>query len=173
MVAEESRRGAALPCADAASARVVHRTRERLRLRVASRRHDLPFFLALYEDLRNQPEIAEISINPATASVLLWFDPNDGASIESALTRSGRLALVSHADAGQPAGTERHRFHVTLNDMRILLFLIMLGISIQQIVKGQLLAPALTLSLYLADLLAGIRMEHTAAEVPAASDDAA
>jgi hypothetical protein len=57
--------------------------------------------------------------------------------------------------------------------MRILLFLIMLGVSIQQIAKGQLLAPVLTLSLYLADLLAGIRMEHTAAEVPAANDDAA
>jgi hypothetical protein len=172
MVAEESGPGSGLPYADAAPARVVHRTRERLRLRIASRRHDLPFFLALYEDLRNQPEIAEISINPATASVLLWFDPIEGPDIESALTRSGRLTLVSPNAGGQPADTERHRFHVTLNDMRILLFLIMLGLSIQQLAKGQLLAPALTISLYLADLLAGIRMEHTAAEVSAQTADA-
>ena len=113
------------------------------------------------------------SRNPATASVLLWFDASEGPVIESALTRSGRLALVPQGEGGQPADPERHRFHVTLNDMRFLLFLIMLGLSIQQLAKGQLLAPALTLSLYLADLLAGIRMEHAAAEVPPQTDETA
>jgi hypothetical protein len=156
----------------ATPARIVHRTRERLRLRLPSRRHDLPFFLALYDDLRGQPEIEEVTINPATGSVLVWFAPFDADQIEPALMRSGRLQLVDTEPGGE-AGTGSHGFYASINNMRILLFLLLVVLSIQQLMKGQLLAPALTLLLYVADFVAGIRLEHAATVPPPQTDNSA
>jgi hypothetical protein len=156
----------------ATPARIVHRTQERLRLRLPSRLHDLPFFLALYDDLRGQPEIDEVTINPATGSVLVWFPSVDADQIEPALMRSGRLQLVD-SDPGSEADGGRHGFYSSINNMRALLFLLMVAVSIQQVMKGQLLAPALTLLLYVADLVAGIRLEHSAVAPPSENDDTA
>jgi hypothetical protein len=146
-----------------APARIVHRTRERARLRVPGRRRDLPYFLALYEELRANPEIDEVSINPVTGSVLLGFAAEHGRSIERLLADSRLLSLVP-----DPAAAEGHphTFHTSLNDMRILIFVIMLGLSVQQLLKGQFLVPILTMALYVADLAAGLRLEQDAAVQP-------
>jgi len=143
------------------TARIVHRSTGRLRLRLPQRRHDLPFFLSLYESLRAQPEIDEVSINPATASVLIWLDPAREDALAGALTRSGLAPLEDHQL--HPEHAERHLFHVSVNDMRIVVFLIMTTLSIHQLLKGQLLAPALTMLLYVVDLAVGMRMERDAA----------
>jgi len=142
-------------------ARVVHQSHGRLRLRLPQRRRDLPFFLSLYEELNAQPEIDEVSINPATGSVLLWFDPVQAPALPKALTRGGLLRLDG-SDL-HPEHAERHLFHVSLNDMRIIVFLIMTALSIHQLLKGQLLAPALTMLLYVIDLAVGMRLERDAA----------
>ncbi len=47
--------------------------------------------------------------------------------------------------------------------MRIVVFLIMAALSIHQLLRGQLLAPALTMLLYIVDLAVGMRMERDAA----------
>jgi len=150
-----------------AAARIVHRTRERARLRVPGRRRDLDYFLALYEDLRARPGIDEVSINPVTGSVVLTFPADQGARLESILSGSPLLALTP----GPPSDTAAaeghpHTFHTSLNDMRILIFLIMLGLSIQQLLKGQVLVPILTMVLYVVDLAAGLRLEDDAAVQP-------
>lgn len=132
-----------------------------MRLRLPQRRHDLPFFLSLYESLRAQPEIDEVTINPATSSVLIWFDPAHEDALASALTRGGLTLPDDHQL--QPEHAERHLFHVSVNDMRIVVFLIMTTLSIHQLLKGQLLAPALTMLLYVVDLAVGMRMERDAA----------
>ncbi|WP_295881969.1 hypothetical protein [uncultured Thiohalocapsa sp.] len=159
----------------AAAARIAHRSSGRLRLRLPQRRHDLPFFLALYEALSAAPEIDEVTINPATGSVLLWFDPVHEAALPSALSRTGLLLLDE--DQLHPEHAERHLFHVSLNDMRIVVFLIMTTLSIHQLLKGQLLAPALTMLLYVVDLAVGMRLERDAAAghgaEPAAAADTA
>lgn len=151
------------------TARVVHRTRGRLRLRLPSRRYDLPFFMQLYDNLRRQPEIDEVTINPTTGSVLVWYAPEDADGIDQALTRGGRLRIVAADPPGTPPGTPRgnqpaadHAFHMGITDMRIILFVLMAGVSAHQLIKGQLLAPVLTMLLYLVDLAAGIRLEQRA-----------
>ena len=152
-------------------AHIAHRSSGRVRLRLPRRRHDLPFFLGLYEDLKGQPEIDEVTINPATGSVLVWFDPVHEDTLPDALTRGGLLAL--HEGDLHPEHAERHRFHVSLNDMRIMVFLIMLLLSVQQLLKGQLLASALTMLLYVIDLAVGMRLERDAAAGHYAPADAA
>jgi hypothetical protein len=153
------------------TARIAHRSTGRLRLRLPHRRRDLPFFLRLYEDLRHQPEIDEVTINPGTGSVLVWFDPHHTDALPDALTRGGLLHL-READL-HPDHVERHHFHMSLNDMRIIVFLIMTGLSVHQLLKGQLLAPALTMLLYVIDLAVGMRLERDAAAGHHADADAA
>ncbi|WP_462320755.1 hypothetical protein [Halochromatium sp.] len=140
-------------------ARVVHRTAERWRLRVPARKRDLPYFIGLYEALRAQPEIHEVTINPVTGSLLVWFAPADAAALPDALTRDGLLQLADRPEESAAA----HAFHVSVNDTRILVFLIILALSAYQLSKKQFLAPALTLSLYLIDLVAGLKLERDAA----------
>jgi hypothetical protein len=153
-------------------ARVAHRSCGRLRLRLPQRRRDLPFFLQAYADLRAQPEIDEVNINPATGSILLWYDPAREHSLAEAVNRSGLLLLDDAAL--HPEHAQRHRFHVSVNDMRIMVFLIMASLSIHQLLKGQLLAPALTMLLYVIDLAVGMRIERDAAagHAPVADDNA-
>jgi hypothetical protein len=143
------------------TARVAHRSTGRLRLRLPQRRHDLAFFLEVYEALRGQPEIDEVTINPTTGSVLLWYDPAEEDALAEAVGRTGLLQL--HEGDLHPQQDERHLFHVSINDMRITIFLIMTALSIHQLLKGQLVAPALTMLLYLIDLAVGMRMERDAA----------
>ena len=81
--------------------------------------------------------------------------------IADALTRGGLLQL--HEEQLHPEHAERHLFHMSLNDMRIMVFLIMAILSVQQLLKGQLLAPALTMLLYVVDLAVGMRLERDAA----------
>lgn len=167
-----------------AAARIVHRTRERWRLRVPARRHDLDYAIALYDALRAEPEIREVTVNPVTAGVLVWFDPADTAALPEALQRSGLLRLAPDAPAGslnagarlqpgQPPASDsggsaalgaHHAYHMSVNDIRILVFLIMLALSIYQLTRKQFVAPALTMALYVIDLITGLKMEHDVAE---------
>jgi len=144
-----------------APARIIHRTRERARLRVAGRRRDLPYFLALYDDLRARPGIDEVSINPLTGSVLLGFHADHGGRLHELLADSKLLLLAPESATAGMAG-HPHAFHSSLNNMRILVFVIMLALSIQQLLKGHLLVPILTILLYVVDLAAGLRLEREA-----------
>jgi hypothetical protein len=180
-------------------ARVVHRSAERWRLRIPERKRDLDYFIRLYEALRVQPEIREVTVNPITGSLLVWPASPDPTPLRAALTRSGLFQLTdteadgaavprttstseatsrptaaadatateqassqSGAHLGSHPGTQ-HAFHVSVNDTRILVFLIMLALSLYQLSKKQFLAPALTMALYLIDLLAGLKLERDAA----------
>ncbi len=181
-----------MPETDVPIARVMHRTGERWRLKIPERKRDLAYFIRLYEALRRQPEIREVTANPITASLLVWFARCDEPHLTDALTRDGLMRLVeADASAGSISGsgvsssgasssgasscaeaatTEsaphpsvHHAFHVSVNDTRILVFLIMLGLSLYQLSKKQFLTPALTMALYLIDLLAGLKLERDAA----------
>ncbi|KAA6185533.1 hypothetical protein F2Q65_08625 [Thiohalocapsa marina] len=147
------------------AALVVHRTRRRLRLRVPSRRGDLEFFLALYDRLRQAPEVEDLSINPTTGGVLIWHDPAQIHRMAEVLARQGRLRLCTPAHATS-AATEGPALQRSPANLRLVLLLVMVGLSVRQLMRGQLLAPALTLVLYLVDLAATLRLEEELATAP-------
>jgi hypothetical protein len=156
-------------------AQVTHRTRGRLRLRIPEKRRDLPFFLALYEELRQAPHIGEVVMNPLTGSVLLRFDEANRAVIADSLEQSHLIAVIEvpspgriPARAGLTEGGERDaQLARRATDLRAALFLVMLGLSVHQILRGHFFAPVLTLLLYGVDLAAGYRREKQAAPVSA------
>jgi hypothetical protein len=147
---------------------IVHQTRDRLRLRVRQKRNDLAFFLEFYEQLRRTPAVEEISMNPATGSVLVHFDGRRRNTLMGALADSSLIDLspqpmpaVGQGSQSRREGAWRERFLAgevgKPTDARTLLFLIVLGLSIHQVLRGQFLAPALTLLMYGADFAAGRR----------------
>lgn len=146
---------------------LVHRSRGRLRLRIPSKRRDLGYFVDLYEQLRPVPGISDLVVNPKTASVLVLYDEAQHNELSAALSTTGLFDL-------EPAtqGAETEAVHPALesgggaspqsavNDMRVIVFVIMLGVSIHQLMQGKIFAPVLTTLLYAVDLGMGFRQER-------------
>ena len=151
-------------------AQIVHQTRGRLRLRIPEKRKDLPYFVGLYEQLQQTPAVEEITMNPLTGSVLLQFDAGRRNTLIGALADSRLIELGAIPASGIPPadGSRRNKGQLdrslpgqirSATDARTVLFLIVLGLSIHQLLKGQILAPALTLLMYGADLAVGRKRE--------------
>jgi hypothetical protein len=129
-----------------------------VRLRIAEKRRDLAFFLELYDHLRRAPGVEEVTMNPATGSVLLRFDRRRRNTLFGALTDSPMIALEDQSFFGAPNrqnGKDAGRIGRFLasrggsaSDPRTILSLIVLSLAIRQLLRGQLLAPAVTLTLY-------------------------
>jgi hypothetical protein len=152
------------------SAKIVHRTQNRLRLRIAEKRRDLPYFVDLYEHLRREPGIDEVTMNPLTGTVLLRFDAQRRNTVIGALADSPHFALGPHpqdalarsGEGGAPERIERFLSHTgpSATNPKTIIFLIMLGLSVRQMFKGQILAPLLTMAIYSVDFAAGLKHEQ-------------
>ena len=160
-----------------AQAYIVHQTRGRVRLRIPEKRKQLPFFLDLYADLQKTPAVKEVTMNPATGSVLLRFDEHKDRALMSALADCDLIELAGNACSGLPvqqsAGQEKGRIARFLekrgssaSDSRTIVFIIVLIFSIQQVRNGQFFGPVLTMLLYGADLAVGLRKDTEPVEVP-------
>jgi hypothetical protein len=128
-----------------------------VRLRIAEKRGDLAFFLELYDQLRGAPGVEEITMDPRTGSVLLRFDEQRRNSLFGTLADSPLIAVVpppgfGFGDRGRTEAGPIGRFlasrGTSVTDPRLIVTLIMLGLAVRQLLKGQLLAPAVTLALY-------------------------
>jgi hypothetical protein len=72
--------------------RLVHRTRDRMRLRISEKRKDIRYFVDMYEILRKIPGVTDVVINPVTGSVLLYFPEELGAPVLRSLQHKLRSA---------------------------------------------------------------------------------
>lgn len=151
-------------------AEIVHQLGTRLRLKVAERRRDLPWFVQLYEELRVIPGVSEVRVNPSTGSALVHFERGRGESVAAEIAGLPQIALesppaalraLSQTSSALDAATQRG-----VNDLRLVLFLLTLLISVYQLSRGQYLAPALTLLLYGMELASGFMLERAAEEEP-------
>jgi hypothetical protein len=145
-------------------AHVVHQTKGRMRLRIPRRRKDLPYFLDLYEDLRQVPDITDVVINPSTASVLLYFPEKSARPVLYSLQRIGLLQNDGGEQSSRPLLgriqgllTDRQG---AATDARTILLTIMIGIAIHQALRGRILAPALSALWYAYDLIAARKRER-------------
>ncbi|MEA3274230.1 MAG: hypothetical protein U9Q81_02825 [Pseudomonadota bacterium] len=152
-------------------ARIVHQTRERLRLRIPEKRKDLPFFLDLYDELRRIPGVTEVVANPMTGSLLLRFPDGYGSAVTSVLAKSPRLCLGGTGAHGKQAPSPTaHSFGGIdrvfaeagrVTDLRTVLFLLVLGLTVRQVLRGQILAPALTMLIYGVNLVSSFKQKET------------
>ena len=136
---------------------LVHRTRGRMRLRVTDKRKDIPYFLALYENLRRIPGVTDVVINPDTGSILLHFPGESEAPILHSLARVGLLSADVDAQRRPGLLGRMEQFlakgHRDATQARSVLMVIMIALALYQVRRGVLIAPALTLVWYAYDML--------------------
>jgi len=149
-----------------ARAEVAHATRGRARIRLPSAKGDARFFTRVEEELRGVPGVADVRVNPTTASVLVRHAGDLGAIAQHARARDlfelsdlptgaapeGRAAESSSA-RGHAAGwtlDEVRRRLLRLDeivrersnesvDVRMMVFAALLGGSVYQLTRGKFL----------------------------------
>jgi hypothetical protein len=88
-----------------AQAYVVHRTTNRLRLKVPSHKEDEAFFASLRQELLGQRGIVCVDVNPLTASVLIMHDGTLDLRAEHGQAKQHGASPVSIA-TGEPSSRD-------------------------------------------------------------------
>jgi hypothetical protein len=158
----DPRDGAGLP-----EARIAHATPNRVRLKVPAKRHDEAFFRAIAQRLAGWQNVDRVEVNPVTASVLVHFsDPT--ALMREAINGNNdlfRIVYPEQQEHGPPPllarlqetaatadGSLRHWTGGAL-DLRTAIFAALFIGGLQQLVQGNVAAPAATLLWYAATVL--------------------
>jgi hypothetical protein len=128
-------------------ARIVHRTRRRLRLRVPDQRGNHLWFARLQDAVGDIPAIEDALFNPRTASILLSFADGDADGVIQALSALDQLRLpVSATPSSQPnttAGADAGNVGWPGPDeLRTLVKLLVVGLLIRELWQGRWLVPA-------------------------------
>lgn len=155
------------------SAHIAHRMPGRLRLRVAERRGDEAWFRGAVAQLRECPTVSDVSASPVTGSLLVRHDGPDIDVIQS-YARALELFEVAQDPAPPAAHTAApdslirgrlvdadrwvRRESANGTDLRSLALVGLLGASVWQALRGQVLPAAGTL-LWYALTLSGTRSD--------------
>lgn len=141
------------------SAYVVHRLRGRLRLRLPQRKGEADYFATLRERLLALPGVVEIRANPLSGSVLCHYEGGDEAALMTQLEQALELRLEEgeppRSPALQPLESGMQHLEQLLQqqsgggtDLRALLFLTLAGLALRQILRGEIMTPAVPLIWY-------------------------
>jgi hypothetical protein len=135
-------------------ASIAHQVRGRMRLRVREKRQDSDYFEAARTRLESLPGVEQVTVNNSTASIVLYHELPDNDALLEQLGNTGLFAFSTAAEPEAAAfeslrsglsGIESALRHGTAGgvDLRTLAFLGMMGLTLHQIVRGQVLGPAL------------------------------
>jgi hypothetical protein len=149
--------------AEPPTAAVVHRLPGRIRLRIPDRRGDLGYFDRLALELAMLDQVRRVSVNPATASLLLHYEEPLDRMVETARTQ-GLFTLADLTLRLEPIEQRlRQTFasadvtvrEATAGELDLLgaAALGMLGLAALQALRGQLLGPAFNLAWYAGTLV--------------------
>jgi hypothetical protein len=146
-----------------ASAHIAHESAGRLRVRVPARRGNEGFFQQAVDALASMPGVSHVQANPVTASILVLherevanvaefaeqqrlfrLDPEPSSGLPAAVRVSAALRRIDHTLFGARGGQA---------ELRTVAFLALLALATHQTVKGNVMAPAVTLLWYALTLL--------------------
>jgi hypothetical protein len=136
---------------------IVHRIRGRMRLRIRQKRGDRDYFEAVQRGLETLPGIEEVRINPVTGTVLL-LHPDE--SCDRVLDRLRQWDLFELMDCDEPVvpvlaplSSGLSLIDKTLSDssggrldLRSVAYIALMGVTVAQLVRGQVLGPALPMA---------------------------
>jgi hypothetical protein len=166
---------------DLPSARIVHFTPRRLRLKVPEKRRDASFFDFVRNRLAAWDSVERVETNPLTASILVHFSAPEGLFLEAAgkndfldidldaIERPAEPVVTSAAIRSYVAGDDALRsWTANAIDMRSAVFLLLFVGSVYQLLRGRLSTPAPTLLWYAGSLL-GLWRDYSAGATDRAS----
>ena len=146
---------------------IVHQTAGRLRLRLPQRRKDPVYLEALAAAAAELPGVLAAQPNPVTGSLLLLYEEDQADDFADALDRlvdAHGIVLQLGTPPMPPArpvlqrglaGIDRYLGQLSqqATDLRSLGIMLFLALSLVQLGRGQVLAPASSLLWYALDLL--------------------
>jgi hypothetical protein len=151
-------------------AHIIHRIPGRARLKLPNNRGDQALFERLVEGLESHAGVDEVTANSRTGSLLICHSAPLAAILSFA--ERGDLFTVGDELKWRDTLANRTRAHLGVLDERIarlsegrldlrsLLILTFLGLTLTQVLRGQILPPASTLLWYAAQLL-GIKGDRS------------
>lgn len=133
---------------------IVHQVRGRVRLRVREKRQDDPYFEETRTILEALPGIEQVTFNSTTGSIVLQHGLHDNDELLTRLSGSG---LFEFNDSIEPTGPAIESLRSSLYgigslvkagtagsvDLRTVAFIAMMGLTLHQVLRGQVLGPAL------------------------------
>lgn len=125
-------------------ATIVHQTRDRLRLRVPSRRGNHRWFAQLKHALNAIPAVEEALCNPRTASILLTFAEGDADLVLKALAELGQLAAPPTPPSAKgiaPPSNDTQPAWPGPGELRTLVKLLVAGLLVREVWNGRWLVP--------------------------------
>lgn len=134
---------------------IVHQIRDRVRLRINERKDDPEFFEQIRDQLVSISVIKEVEINSTTASILLLHPSSHWSEVETKLRELKLFEIVKHIEQ-DPALSHLMSsvskiekrisdFSSGSIDLRTLAFIILSGLALRQIVRGEILGPGIPL----------------------------
>jgi copper chaperone CopZ len=144
-------------------ARITHRTPERLRLKIPSRKGDYPYFDSLRRQLSNLPGVKSVEVNPMTGSLLFLLEPGREISLAKAAGNYFTLleedpGTLTLQDAVANLFGEINRKIGSFTggglDLRSFVFAGCVALGIYQISIGNIVAPAWYVAFWYAMTLA-------------------
>ena len=141
-------------------ARIIHQTRSRVRLRIEEKRKDPEFFEQVRNQLDSVSGIMEFKINSITGCIVISHPEQSWPELEEQLGELGLFEIAHAQEPGIPETAEStafgplqyslSRIDQTLSagsagkiDLRTLAYIGLMVFTIRQIMKGQVLGPAL------------------------------
>jgi hypothetical protein len=130
---------------------VVHRTSDRIRIRIPSRKGDAAYFLSLAEDPKLKQRYPCIRTNPLTGSVLICSREIDVEVVAELAEERGFFAIRTGEQTSrylaQDVGASLGRLNrqaasfLGIGDLAGIGFLSFLGMGFYQILRGRLVLP--------------------------------
>jgi hypothetical protein len=142
------------------AAQVCHAIPGRMRIRIMDKRRDSAYFLQVQEKLAACEGIRSVDTNPGTASLLLHHNSN--ASTIADFARDQDLFRIEEGDDSAVAGSISQRALSSLQnfdqqlrgvssggvDFWGAVFVIMFGLGVNELIKGNISSPATTMFWY-------------------------
>ena len=151
-------------------ATISHAFEGRIRFRIPSRKGQVSYFAQVEAAFAAHGGVSYVETNPLTGSVLLYHNTHVDELVDDALAQglfrvqsqavSPNQALNVAADWMDQAGALLQRLSQGTIDLQELLFVVLLGASMLQILRGDVLGPASTLLAYAIGILMIYRAER-------------
>lgn len=136
------------------AAYVVHEIRGRVRLRIREKCKDPMYFEELRRQLTSLPGVDEVRINCNTGTVLLLHTDQSLERLSDRLIPLGLFEIHTVPEPAKPALAQLSSGIAMVDaaiqdssggrvDLRALAYIAMMGFTLHQIVRGQLLGPAI------------------------------
>lgn len=137
-------------------AEIIHQTRGRTRLKVPGKRRDGQFFFDIEKQLAKLPGIEAVKGNPLSSSILLQHPDAGHDDTISTIKKLGVFDSIETASAPKTSGSNPEAITEALTELEgtfsdyaqkqhSLLFTLLIGLAIVQILRGNIMAPAIPL----------------------------